>query len=748
MTRFSRINTIWRKELVDTLRDRRTLVAMVLVPMVLYPALMLGSIQALEVQVSQLQTERYDVAIADQAQERWLRRLIDSDPARQEHPSDFSAEERVKASEEPATQPSASQPALRTGGAHAARTGVRTRPPGFRIIATPNVEAAVRAGQVHCGVILSGPPPAFEATGSTRVTVAYNETDIRSEIAANGVAGILERAKQSMLEARLARLKLDPAFIHPLNLDERNVATEEQVAGSVLGKIVPLILIMMTITGAIYPAIDLTAGERERGTLETLMVAPVPTIELIAGKFIVVTLIGLLSAFLNLLSIGGTVYLGGVGSALMPGAKLNIPLSALPLILLMLVPLAVMFSAMLLAVCSFARSFKEAQNYIVPVMMAALIPGVVGILPGTRLEGPLVIMPVANIVVLARELLSGRTGLGFEFVIVILSTSLYAGAAVAVAAKLFGQEAVLFADSGSVKTLFQRRFFKPRPTPNAAAALLVLAITYSLNFYIQNSFHRAGLSEGLPFLNALAATLITLLVIGPWLTTRYVRADTLRTFRLAPPAPEAIVAALCFGASTWILAQKWLVIQQSFLKMDAGTLEMLQQMAGWIDALDPLTVVLFMALVPAVCEEIFFRGFTLSGLRASLPATISVLIVALAFGMFHYSAHKLIITAGLGILFGLLVVRFGSIWPAILAHFMHNCLSILASRSDALQPRLTALGFTLDPETGPPAAWVLGAAIATGIGVCICLFWPAASRRDEILPKLAVGAAGSTDPAR
>src|SRR6185503_13632010 len=102
-----------------------------------------------------------------------------------------------------------------------------------------------------------------------------------------------------------------------------------------------------------------------------------------------------------------------------------------------------------------------------------------------------------------------------------------------------------------------------------ATALLVLAIAYSLNFYMQNAFHRAGMGQGMAFLNALAATLITLLVIGPWLTTRYVRADTLQTFRLTAPAPEAIFAALLFGGSTWILAQKWLEIQSGFLKMDA-----------------------------------------------------------------------------------------------------------------------------------------------------------------------------------
>ena len=102
-----------------------------------------------------------------------------------------------------------------------------------------------------------------------------------------------------------------------------------------------------------------------------------PTVDLIAGKFVVVTLIGLMSAVLNLISVGGTIYLAGVGSMLSPGTEFVIPLSALPWILLLLIPMAVMFSATLLAVCSFARSFKEAQNYIVPVMLAAMIPGVV-----------------------------------------------------------------------------------------------------------------------------------------------------------------------------------------------------------------------------------------------------------------------------------------------------------------------------------------------------------------------------------
>ncbi|MFQ5806426.1 MAG: ABC transporter permease subunit, partial [Phycisphaerae bacterium] len=410
MSRFLRISTIGRKELIDTLRDRRTVIAMILVPMVLYPALMLGSLQAIEIQFSYLVTEEYDIGVASEEIQRWLRRLIDSDPARREEAPGTPAEELVERSRSDAQQESdrSAKPSLKKTGTQTAKSGVREKPPEYTIWVVTDVGQAVVDGAVHVGVLLAGEPPLPGVAGSTKVVVAFDESEIRSEIAAAGVQGVLERASLSLLLQRLKEHGLRMDFVQPIALDEWNVASPERMAGAILGTIVPLILIVMTITGAIYPAIDLTAGERERGTLETLMVAPVPTVDLIAGKFIVVTLIGLMSAVLNLLSMGGTIYLGGLGSILTRGADFVFPLWALPWILVLLIPLAVMFSAILLAVCSFARSFKEAQNYILPVMLAVLIPGVVGILPGTRLEGPILIMPVANIVVLTRELFLGR----------------------------------------------------------------------------------------------------------------------------------------------------------------------------------------------------------------------------------------------------------------------------------------------------------------------------------------------------
>src|SRR5206468_1650696 len=137
---------------------------------------------------------------------------------------------------------------------------------------------------------------------SCRVKLVYDETDPRSITAAEGLRGILERESALQLGERLARFKLEPGFVEPIAIVWQNIATAERMSGSALGQFIPLLLVIMTVIGAMYPAIDLTAGERERGTLETLMVAPVPTVDLITGKFIVVTLVGIISAVLNLVA--------------------------------------------------------------------------------------------------------------------------------------------------------------------------------------------------------------------------------------------------------------------------------------------------------------------------------------------------------------------------------------------------------------------------------------------------------------
>ncbi|MBU0639706.1 MAG: ABC transporter permease subunit [Planctomycetes bacterium] len=726
MNRLSRINTVWRKELKDTLRDRRTVIAMVLVPMVLYPALMLGSLQAFELQTTRLKQESYDVGVASEQAARWLRKLVDADPARRAlaaglTPEQLSAEQVVEQAEAEGFG-SEAKPAVTQGesATEAARSDVRRVPPAYRIVIVADVVAAVEGGQTHAGILVEGGLPAPDNVRSAHITLVSDQSEIRSQIAAAGLDGILQRANAQMVLHRLRELALDPELLRPLDLTEQDVATPEKLGSSVIGQIVPLILIVMTITGAIYPAIDLTAGERERGTLETLMVAPVPTVDLIAGKFVVVTAIGMLSAVLNLVSIGGTIYLGGLGDMLTQGNGVAFPLWALPWVLLLLLPLAVMFSALLLAVCSFARSFKEAQNYIMPVMIAALIPAVAGILPGMRLEGPVLVIPVTNVVVLTRELFMGR----FNVVGVLwvsFSTCIYAGAAVAVAAKLFGQEAVLFADSGSVKTLFLRRFFKPRLRPSAAQAFLLLALAYPLHFFIQVAIMRSpALMGNVAYFWAFGANLVLLFVLLPVVAAKYMRVDIVQTLRLPRPSAAALLAGLCFGCSTWILGKAWFVLQQNWMPFDTASLRAVEQQFAWLENVSPFAVIFFMAVLPAVCEEVFFRGYVLSGLRRALKPAGAVLVVAIAFGIYHQSLHRLALTAMLGLVLGLLVIQGRSIWPAMLAHMMHNGLSLATATVPACRDLAARFGFEADPFALPPMPFLVGAGALFGAGLTLC----------------------------
>ncbi len=732
MSRFSRINTIWRKELTDTLRDRRTLIAMVLVPMALYPAMILGSLQGFELQLSRLKQEEYTVAVGSERIALWLRGLIGSDAARRPGAAGLPAEKVVELADKgqlPAEEQAATPRDEST--AEAARADVRRNPPSYVVEVIPDsarLWQAVVDGKAHVGLLLTSPLPDDEGFGSAQITVLMDQTEIRSQIASSGLEAILERKADAMLADRLERAQLQPAFIRPIDVREETIATPEKVGGSLLGQIVPLILIVMTITGAIYPAIDLTAGERERGTLETLMVAPVPTVDLIAGKFVVVALIGMLSAALNLLSIGGTIWLGGLGDILGRGGQVVIPLGALPWVLLLLVPLAVMFSAVLLAVCSFARSFKEAQNYVMPVMVAAMIPAVVGILPGTRLEGPLLIMPVTNIAILTRDLFTGR----FDVVAIIwvtLSTTLYAGAAVAVAARLFGQEAVLFADSGSIKTLFRRRFFKPAATPTAAQAFLMLALVFSLNFFAQQALLRTpGLIGTAWFWVGVAGIIVVLFLLFPLGAARYMRVRVATAFSLKPPPAVGLAAALCFGLSTWILAQAWFVFQSTWLPLPAELAGEFEKVGKVMDDMSLPLMILCLVLVPAVCEEFFFRGYALSGLRGGLGWVAAVLIVGVAFGIHHHSIFRLFITSALGVLFGVLVIRYRSLWPAVLAHLLHNGLPVLASRADGLKPLLKRLGYVMTDNQTPPVPWMIGAGVLAAIGLVLCWLAPATEK--------------------
>jgi len=707
MARKSRISTIYRKELVDVLRDRRTLVAMVLVPVLLYPLLILGMAEAAQYEQAKQQAQQLVIGAGT--------------------PEDY---ELV-------------QNALQA----ARRRAPEDRPfPTFRVVLTEIPDERV-GEEIHLKVVVDRERPQPSPDGPRRITVrlVYNETKYASRTAVREFQEVLDAFAEDLREQARARVAKDLAVLgewlpgrtadpqvlyalqgiqadievlqQPVEVRMTSSATAQERGGWVLSQVVPFILVVMTITGAIYPAIDLTAGERERGTLEALIVAPVPVIRLIVGKFLVVTTIALITASLNLASIGATFFLGGISDVMAAQLPARIPLGTIPIILAAMVPFAVLFSAVLLAVSSFARTFKEAQNYVVPVMIAAMVPAVIGALPAVRLEGIMLVLPVTNTVLLTRAIFQ-QDWSWLDLAVVVGSTSFYAAAAVAIASRLFGQEAVVFADAGSYRTLFLRRLMRPRPRPSAAQALLVAAVLFPLVFHFQTALSRAASPNVLRHLGWTAVMQVGLILGIPLAVCAYLKIDLRRTFALRLPRLRFWLAAVAVGLGTFAVAHEVLVFQSRAVPLPEALKTQNELIDSALRSL-PLGVgLLLLAVIPAICEEMMFRGFLLSGLRGTTRKWAAIVVVGLIFGGFHFFAFRVVITALLGILLAYMCWQSGSILPPMLAHMLYNGALVVLVKYPSLADRL-GLGGVGITEHLPAHLWG-PALVLLGLGIVLC----------------------------
>jgi sodium transport system permease protein len=389
------IFAVLRKELRETLRDRRTLVVMVVVPVLLYPFMLITVEQIALFGQRSLEASSVRVALvrapADGAA------FVDADPQ------------------------------------------IMT----VRVDTVPG--NALRAGTVDA--ILVFPEESWSATGTNRIELLFDGARERSGYARGLVGARLGAWSDAMIRDRLREQGLPPAFAEPIALDATSIATARQVGGYMLGRFLPLLLILMTVLGAFYPSIDLAAGEKERGTLEALLTVPVPADHLVIGKFIAAALMGLTAAALNLASMLLTFQSGIIrfGGAVDIQFELP-PLSAL-LILVVLALLAILFSALFLGIAVRSHSFKEAQNALTPVYILSLVPAMLPMVPGITFTPGFALVPVAGVGFLFRDLMSGGVVLA-PAITAVAATAGYAALALVFAAKAFGREEVLFGTGG------------------------------------------------------------------------------------------------------------------------------------------------------------------------------------------------------------------------------------------------------------------------------------------------------------
>jgi sodium transport system permease protein len=233
----------------------------------------------------------------------------------------------------------------------------------------------------------------------------------------------------------------------PFSVKQQNVVSEEKVAGESYGGIVVYLVILMCMTGAMYPAMDLTAGEKERGTMETILSSPIKRTHLVLGKFLLVLTASLATATLSVISLGASFAilsrLARLHSEGEPLPVLALHWRTIVAIFAMALPVAVLFSAALLTISLFARSYKEAQSYLTPMTFVVIIPAVAAILPGVELTPQLAVIPILNVGLLCKELVAGTYHWNY-IAVIFASTCVYAGIALYLAVKMFQRESVLF----------------------------------------------------------------------------------------------------------------------------------------------------------------------------------------------------------------------------------------------------------------------------------------------------------------
>jgi len=353
---------IFRKELKDTLRDRRTLVVMIVIPLLLFPILMSISTTIMVKQRKEAEVKELKLALIrndnaagflDVLQKHENIKLITDIP--EKAMSDAIREERID----------------------------------FGLVFAKNFDEVV----------------ASRAPGTVRF---YLKSSRETDLTARRIRAIMDDFKENLLSARLDEMELDRQVFEVLAIDKHDIVTAKERIGEAIGGLLPYIFVIFCFVGAMYPAIDLAAGEKERGTIETLLASPATRMEIVLGKFGVVFLTGLFSAGMSILGLYIALQqTSGIPEDLLSALIKIIDIKSILMTFSLLIPLCIFFAAILLSISIFAHTFKEAQSIMTPMNILVIVPVFIGLFPGFKLTAVTALIPILNVSLATREIIAG-----------------------------------------------------------------------------------------------------------------------------------------------------------------------------------------------------------------------------------------------------------------------------------------------------------------------------------------------------
>lgn len=713
--------TIFRYELAMLLRDTRTLMIAVVAPLVLFPLFIFITNRVEEREEQRLDEAEYRYAVVGSEAE-WARARVDR--ALEESSADVQGQASIRFVESSqVTDLATAEEELQEGNLQLvvesfSRTEYRDVLREERDSALADSLATVQGSEEEAVQLPPDPVPAVPARA---MRLRYRADSDFSRRARDGLGARLRDAREAERDSLFMARGFPVPVDRVIPLESQNVASAQKEGGAILGLILTPLLLLLMLTGGSIVAVDAISGEKERGTLETLLTTAATRGEIVWAKLLAVVVVGLAVAAVNVANLG--VYLGLGILDLPPSMEISLDAGRIVALFALFTPLAVVVGAALLLLSGLSKSYREYQIYFFPVFLTFLIPAAAPLLPGMELRSAIALVPIAGVAVAVREMMVGP----IDFVFTALA---FASTATAAAWLALLTERTL-----SNERLISRQELDRADLEGGAALFPRHVFRWFLGFWVVFFVVSLWFGESLGIRGQIFVNLVLIFLGGSLFLIQRYKLPIKATLSLRMPHPSVWLATLIGAPSALILGMGLAQLVDAYLfPVPEAMLEAFGESLTEPD-MGMWQLLFFLSIMPGVLEEIAFRGVLLSGVRKRLSPIRTVLTVGAIFGFFHVSLFRIIPTAWLGVLLAAVVLLSGSILPAILWHILNNALAIVPAMRGWVSEDFT------------PSVMIVTLS-AVGLATSFAILWVTRVRTTPPPARSRAGASSRADPGR
>lgn len=628
------IKEIFKKEVLDIVRDRKSIFMMLVVPVLLYPIIMMLLMGVMNTSVNKMTSEGIKISFSSKPSKEILE-IIDSENKKRDKETylgNIKIEKNVD-----------------------------------------NYRDRLEKGNIDAYIDNSS------KKGNYKVYI--NSASDESGIKSNTIFNIMNKYKRKMSEAEIEKYNLDKEeILEPIKYQKVDITNNAKKVGILLGQVIPFVLIIGVLFGCIYPAIDVMAGEKERGTLETLFSLPISNMELVIGKYLAVSISAILTSILNIISMSCTLGYFMKAKSIYDLSEIKINYTSLGgsifITIISIILFAMVVSALAMCICSFAKTFKEAQNYITPLMLMIMVPAYISMIPNIYLNRITATIPVINISLLIKSVLSLNTNMKMVGLVFIVNL-IFVFISLVLLSKIFNSEDILFGEKRNFKLIQSRSSIKKGSMPGISDGVLVYVLAFLSLLYISPILMAKMGIFGNTINQIILASIAILVAI-------YIKADFKKIFSINKIKIIDFIRAVI----TWIIGLILMSLLTGILiKIFPEQIKVAKELNNIIKSSGNIvTQILLFAVTPAICEEILFRGFIFAAFRDKKTfgendekyIAFAIVTSGILFGIMHLDFIRIIPTSILGMIMAYNVYKSKSIFSSMGIHFLNNFMSVVA----------------------------------------------------------------------